>query len=225
MRQIIMDPAVSTALKRLDSILPLVSGLKSLSSDDAALYCKLLNSYVQQGRTLTFGEVAELVNNAEQALTNIANNKLIVLDANGNPSGAYPFTSEEREHKVHINGVTVHCMCALDALAVSPMFDIPTVIDSQCRVTGEQIHLEQNGTNFSGGTLNAWFGINWGAAATDTVCAESLCMEMMFLANEAVAREWLAESPDTREVFDLPSAVAFAAGFFVPLAENCRQAA
>lgn len=220
-----MDPAVSTALKRLDSILPLVSGLKSLSSDDAALYCKLLNSYVQQGRTLTFGEVAELVNNAEQALTNIANNKLIVLDANGNPSGAYPFTSEEREHKVHINGVTVHCMCALDALAVSPMFDIPTVIDSQCRVTGEQIHLEQNGTNFSGGTLNAWFGINWGAAATDTVCAESLCMEMMFLANEAVAREWLAESPDTREVFDLPSAVAFAAGFFVPLAENCRQAA
>ena len=50
-------------------------------------------------------------------------------------------------------------------------------------------------------------------------------MEMMFLANEAVAREWLAESPDTREIFDLPSAVEFAAAFFVPLVENCRQAA
>jgi mercuric reductase len=225
MRQINMDPEVSTALKRLDAILPLVAGLKSLSDDDAALYCKLLNSYIQQGRTLTRSEVADFVDSAEQALTNIANNKLIVLDADGNPSGAYPFTSEEREHKVHINGVTVHCMCALDALAVSPMFNIPTVIDSQCRVTGEPIHLEQNVTNFSAGTLDAWFGINWGAAATDTVCAESLCMEMMFLANEAVAREWLAESRDTREVFDLPSAVAFAAGFFVPLAESCRQAA
>ena len=220
-----MNPEISTALKRLDSILPLVSGFKSLSSDDAALYCKLLNSYVQQGRTLSRGEVAERVSNAEQALTNIANNKLIVLDADGNPSGAYPFTSEEREHKIYVNGVTVHCMCALDALAVSPMFNLPTVIDSQCRVTGEPIHLEQNGTTFSDGTLDAWFGINWGAAATDTVCAESLCMEMMFLANESVAREWLAESPDTREVFDLPSAVAFAAGFFVPLAENCRHAA
>ena len=220
-----MNTEVSTALKRLDSILPLVAGLKSLGSDDAVLYCKLLNSYVQQGRTLTRDEVAELVSNADQALANIADKKLIVIDAEGNPAGAYPFTSEEREHKVLVNSVTVHCMCALDALSVSTMFNMPTVIDSQCRVTGVQIHLEQNGTSFSDGTLDAWFGINWGAATTDIVCAESLCMEMMFLANESVARDWLAESPDTREIFDLPSAVEFAAGFFVPLAENCRQAA
>ena len=64
-----------------------------------------------------------------------------------------------------------------------------------------------------------------GRAENGASCAESLCMEMIVLANEAVAREWLAESPDTREVFDLPSAVSFAAGFFVPLAESCRQAA
>lgn len=220
-----MNTEVTTALKRLDSILPLMSGLESLSQDNAALYCKLLNSYVQRGRTLTQSEVAELVGNAEQALKSVADSKLIVLDTDGNPSGAYPFTSEEREHKVRINDVTVHCMCALDALAVSPMFDIPTVIDSQCRVTGEPVHLEQNGTVFRDGTLDVWFGINWGAAASDSVCAESLCMEMMFLASESVARRWLEESPDTREIFDLPSAVEFAAGFFVPLAENCRLAA
>ncbi len=220
-----MDTEVNTALKRLDSILPLISGLKSLSADDASLYCKLINSYVQQGRALTLQEVGELIGNAEQALNNIVGSKLIVLDADGNPAGAYPFTSEEREHKVHVNGVTVHCMCALDALAVSPMFNKPTVIDSQCRVTGEKVHIEQNGTEFSGGTLDVWFGINWGAAASDIACAESLCMEMMFLANESVAREWVAESPETREIFDLSSAVDFSAGFFLPLAENCRLAA
>lgn len=220
-----MNTKVTTALKRLDSILPLVDGLKSLGSDDAALYCKLINSYVQQGRTLGRDEVAALVSNADKALANIAGSKLIVLDADGNPAGAYPFTSEEREHKVHINGVTAHCMCALDALSVSCMFNVPTVIDSQCRVTKAPIHLEQNGTSFSAGTLDAWFGINWGAASTDTVCAASLCMEMMFLANETVAGDWLAESPETREIFDLPSAVEFAAGFFMPLAENCRHAA
>lgn len=220
-----MKTEVKTALKRLDSILPLVTGLKALSSDDAALYCKLLNSYVQQGRTLTRDEAADLVSNAEQALASIANNKLIVLDADGNPSGAYPFTSEVREHIVRINDVTAHCMCALDALSVSPMFNQPTVIDSKCRVTGEAIHLEQDGSSFDAGTVDAWFGINWGAAEDDSVCAASLCMEMIFLANEKVAREWLAESPETREIFDLPSAVDFAAGFFVPLAENCRQAA
>lgn len=220
-----MKTEVSEALKRLDSILPLESGLKSLSDDDASLYCKLLSSYVEQGRTLTRDEVADLVSDTDQALKNVVDSKLIVLDTDGNPAGAYPFTSQEREHKVHINGVTAHCMCALDALAVSPMFNTPTVIDSECRATGEKIHIEQNGTGLTGGTLDAWFGINWGAARNDTVCAESLCMEMMFLANETIAREWLAESPETREIFDLPSAVEFAAGFFMPLAENCRQAA
>jgi len=220
-----MDNKVSAALKRLDAILPLLSGLQSLSTEDAGLYCKLLNSYVVQGRTLTRYEVAGVVGNADQALNNIVDSKLIVLDPEGNPAGVYPFTSQEREHMVHINGVTAHCMCALDALSVSPMFNKPTVIDSECSVTGDRIHIDQNGTTFTGGTLDAWFGINWGAAANDTVCAESLCLEMMFLANEEIASQWLAESPDTREIFDLQSAVEFAAAFFVPLAENCGAAA
>jgi len=220
-----MNTDVSAALARLNAILPLQSGLESLSDDDASLYCKLLNSYAVSGRTQTRDEIAGLVNDTDQALNNIVASKLIVLDDAGNPAGAYPFTSEEREHKVHINGVIAHCMCALDALSVSSMFNVPTVIDSQCRVTSEAIHLEQSGTSFSKGTLDAWFGINWGAAKNDTVCAASLCMEMMFLTNETVAHEWLAESPETREIFDLPSAVDFAAGFFVPLAENCRQVA
>ena len=213
---------VTDALKRLNDILPLEAGLKSLCDEDALLYCKLLNSYAQRGSILTRDEVAELVDDADQALDNLVASKLIVLDEAANPSGAYPFTSEEREHKVYINGVTAHCMCALDALAVSPMFDTPTMIDSQCRTTGEAIHIEQDGTAFTAGTLEAWFGINWGAATTDTVCAASLCMEMIFLADEKVAREWLAESPETREIFDLASAVEFAAGFFVPLAQHCR---
>ena len=220
-----MNTEVNVAVKRLDTMLPLESGLKSLSDEDASLYCKLLHSYVEQGRTLSRAEVAELFSDADQALHNVVDSKLIVLDEDGDPAGAYPFTSQEREHKVHINGVTVHCMCALDALAVSAMFNTPTVIDSECRATGEKIHIEQNGIALKAGTLDARFGINWGAARSDIVCAESLCMEMMFLANETVAREWLAESPETREVFDLSSAAEFAAGFFVPLAESCRQAA
>lgn len=220
-----MNTKVSAALKQLDSILPLLTGLKSLSNENAALYCRLINSYVQRGYVLTRQELGLLNNDAEQALNIIADSNLIVIDAEANPLGAYPFTSEEREHKVHVNGVTVHCMCALDALAVSPMFKLPTVIDSLCRVSGEDVHIEQHGTDFSAGTLDVWFGINWGAAATELACAESLCMEMMFLSSQSVADDWLAGSPDTREIFDLPSAVEFAAGFFVPLAEYCQLAA
>ena len=155
----------------------------------------------------------------------IAGSKLIVLDSDGNPAGVYPFTSREREHRVHINGVTAYCMCALDALSVSPMFDTPVAIDSECRVSGDKIHIEQNGTAITGGTLDARFGIDWGAAVVGAACADSLCLEMIFLANEAIASQWLAGSPDTREIFDLRSAVEFAAAFFVPLAENCPKVA
>ncbi|MFT5741409.1 MAG: hypothetical protein ACI822_002746, partial [Gammaproteobacteria bacterium] len=178
-----MNKKIEMALKRLQAILPLRSGLQSLSNEDAGLYCKLLNSYLQLGRTLTRAEVAGIVGNAEQALNTIAASKLIVLDADGNPAGAYPFTSKAREHKVGINNVTTCCMCALDALAVSSMFNMPAVIDSKCRVSGDRIHIEQNGSTIIGGTLGARVGINWGAAADNTVCAESLCLEMVFLGN------------------------------------------
>lgn len=220
-----MDNKVNTALKRLDAILPLLSGLRSLSSEEACLYCTLLCGYVEHGSALTREQIGGVVAHPKQALKNIADSKLVVLDSQGNPAGAYPFTSQVREHKVHINGVTVHCMCALDALAVSPMFNTPTIIDSKCRVSGNHVHIEQSEIHFTGGTLDAWFGINWGAAANDTVCADSLCLEMMFLANEAIASQWLAASPDTREIFDLSSAVEFAAAFFVPLAAHCRSSA
>jgi len=219
-----MGNKVNTALKRLDAILPLLSGLQSLSSEDAGLYYKLINSYMEQGRTLTRDELAGKVANVEQALNNIVNSKLIVLDPQGNPAGAYPFTSELREHRVQINAVTAHCMCALDALSVSPMFNKPTVVDSECRVTGDRIHIAQNGTTFTDGTLDVYFGINWGAADDDAVCAESLCLEMMFLANREIAGRWLAESPDTREIFDLQSAAEFSAAFFMPLTESRRTA-
>ena len=218
-----MNIAVNVALKRLNSILPLLSGLKSLDAEDAALYCRLLNSYVERGSTLSRDEAAKHVRNVDQSLDNMLDNKLIVTDADRNPSGAYPFTSEEREHKVHINDITAHCMCALDALSVSSMFNTPTIIDSKCQVTGAAIHLEQNRANISTGTLDAWFGINWRAAASNTVCAESLCMEMIFLANETVAHEWAAQSPETLEIFDLKSSAEFAAAFFMPLAECCRR--
>ncbi len=220
-----MDNKVSKALQRLDSILPLQDGLQALNDEDASLYWKLLNSYAEQGHTLRRDEIAALVADTDCSLANLVQSKLIVLDDEGNPAGAYPFTSQEREHKVTINGVTAHCMCALDALAVSPMFATPTEINSICRVTDAPIHIAQNGTEFTAGNLDAWFGINWGAAADDAVCAESLCLEMMFLANETVATEWLQQSSATREVFSLASAVEFAAAFFVPLAQNGRRAA
>lgn len=218
-----MSGKVEHGIEKLDSILPLLSGIQSLDSEAAALYCRLLKSYVEKGRTLTKEEVNQYPGNAEKFLKEIVSRKLITIDGNGAVNGAYPFVSELREHRVTINNKNVSCMCALDALAVSPMFSLPTVIDSQCRITGNEIYLEQDGVSMQSGSLDAWFGIDWGAASSKTTCSASLCMEMIFLENEIVAKSWVTESLSTREIFDLSSAVEFAAGFFVPIAEYCQR--
>jgi len=220
-----MSTEIIAAVRRLDALLPLRRGLSSLGEDEARVYCRILNSYVERGRTLTRSEAAALVDDADRVLANMAGSKLIVLDPRGEPRGAYPFTSEEREHRIHINGVTVYCMCALDALAVSPMFELPTRIDSKCRVTGRSVHLLQNGYGFTEGTLDVCFGIDWDAATSVACCADSLCTEMIFLYDEGVAKGWRRERQETRELFDLESALAFAAGFFVPLVDQCRRSA
>jgi len=216
-----MNRKINIAVKRLETILPLLSGFQSLNSKDAELYCRLLNGFVEQGVALTLDEMSDIVENTALSLANLEQSKLIVLDLEGRPNGAYPFTSQVREHKVNIDGISVFCMCALDALSVSAMFNRPTIIDSKCRVTGEAIHIEQCGSIFSDGALEVWFGINWGASVEDAVCAESLCMEMMFLVNSKTAEQWLSESRATREIFDLRSAAEFSAAFFVPLAQKC----
>lgn len=42
-------------------------------------------------------------------------------------------------------------------------------------------------------------------------------MQMMFLRDGAVARQWLAQDAANREIFSLPEAVEFASRLFVPL--------
>jgi hypothetical protein len=64
------------------------------------------------------------------------------------------------------------------------------------------------------------FGIDWGTVESDSCCADSLCMEMLFLKDNKIAQQWLKNNPKGREVFTLKQAVEFASRFFVPLMSN-----
>lgn len=110
-------------------------------------------------------------------------------------------------------------MCALDALAVSPMFRMKTQITSQCRITGDRISIHLSGWAIENldDVSDIHFGIIWEAAHADSCCADSLCLEMMFLRDSGIAEQWLADDPDNREVFTLQEAVEFGGQFFAPL--------
>ncbi len=213
-----MNTKVNNAIDRLNEILPLAKRQQGLSRELADVYQKILYSYVDRGKSLNRNEIAQQVNDLDESVRILRDNDMVVFDSNDEPVGAYPFTMEQREHEVSVNGRKVHCMCALDALAVSPMFGMDTKINSRCHVTSEPISIHQRDREVidADNSSDIFFGISWNSAANNC-CATSLCTEMIFLKGKQTADHWQTEDKDYREIFNLTDAIDFAAGFFVPL--------
>jgi mercuric reductase len=214
-----MNGKLGQALKHLKRILPLQERQAECSRQVRALHQRILRSFVTNGRILTREEMARHVDNLEDAVSVLKSRDMVIFSGDGDPVGAYPFTMEVREHKVQVNGYQVYAMCSLDALAISPMFGMETQIDSRCRITGDPVHIRQSGKTIENldAVADLHVGIAWGAANADACCADSLCMEMIFLRDGKVAQQWLMADCGDREIFTLPDAVEFASRFFVPL--------
>jgi mercuric reductase len=214
-----MNEKLESALKHLQKILPLSDRQQECSKQIRELHQEVLRSFPARGRILTRKEMAQHVSDLDDAIDVLRTNDMVVFSGNGEPVGAYPFTMEARGFQVQVNGHQVHAMCALDSLAVSPMFGMTTHITSRCRVTDAPIDIHQSGKTIDNADEagDVHVGIAWNAADAASCCAASLCMEMIFLEDGNIAQQWLAKDSDNREIFTLPEAVEFASRFFVPL--------
>jgi Alkylmercury lyase len=211
---------VTNGLNKLNAVLPLKDRQDKVDPQIRDAHKSVLTSFVEKGAILTKSELAQIVDDVDQAISILKDNDMVVFDDNNEPIGSYPFTMQEREHKISVNGHNVHAMCALDSLGVSPMFGYEVEINSQCRVTGDAVKIKQKDLEVLNAEENkdVQFGIIWAAADSScSCCANSLCMEMMFLKDSAVAEKWLAEDSANREVYTLPEAIDFSARFFAPL--------
>ena len=210
---------VKQAIHRIAQILPLKKNLDELESAEAVIYHAVLTSFYQQGSAATGSQLEEIDPEAMKHLQKLASLDMLTLDDAGNVRGCYPFTMEQRVHRMQINGHQVHAMCALDALAPAAMFECPSVVDSECAVTGEAVHIElDNQTVLNPDAVaGLQFGINWMAASGCCSCSDSLCTEMLFLKDLDTATVWLQQDPDNREIFDLEQAIAFSVGLFKPM--------
>ena len=214
-----MTTKLEKALNRLKTILPLKGRQDACSKQIKGLHQQVLRSFVDKGRILTREEMQQYVSNLEDAISVLKEMDMVVFSEDGSPVGAYPFTMEKREHVVRVNGHQLYAMCALDALAVSSMFRVETQITSRCRITGDRISIKQSGKTIEnlGEAGDIHFGIIWGAANSESCCADSLCTEMIFLRDSGIAQQWLVDDPVNREVFTLQEAVEFGGRFFAPL--------
>lgn len=214
-----MNNKLEAALKRLNNILPIKEHQDKCDPKIKELHQQMLRSFVSRGRILNKDEMSNWVDNVPQAIKVLSENDMATFSESEEPTGAYPFTMSEREHIVLVNEFKVHAMCALDALAIAPMFEETTEINSQCRVTGEPVHIQMSAETIQNPqeVNNLHFGIIWGAADSSSSCADSLCMDMIFLKDTDVAKKWLSDDLQGREIFTLTEAVQFSSRFFVPL--------
>lgn len=214
-----MNNKLENALKRLNAILPLKKSQDKCAPEVKELHQHMLRSFVTRGRILSKAEMAQWVSDVPEAINVLSKHDMVTFSESGEPVGAYPFTMMEREHKVRVNEHQIHAMCALDALAIGPMFEEATEITSQCRVTGDPVKIQMSGETILNlaEVRDIHFGIAWGAADVNSCCADSLCMEMIFLRDTETAQKWLSDDAGGREVFTLQEAVQFSSRFFVPL--------
>ncbi|MFV0430144.1 MAG: organomercurial lyase [Arachnia sp.] len=219
---------VDTALARLTELLPLEGRKAACSPRARALHSAILWSFFDNGRASSPDEIADAVgkDNVAAVTAELASLDMVTFTADGDPIGAYPFTTDPREHRVWVNGHQVHAMCSVDALAIAAMFETETTIESTCRATGAPLTIHMQGATVTNESQcrDVHVAVAWSSADAQSSCSQTLCTDMVFLRDADVATAWNSADPDGREVFTLPQAVEFGRRFFSPLVER-RHAA
>ena len=218
-----MSTSISNAVHRLNSQLPLKLRQAALPTGLANVHRATLTSLAAQGRPPNREELHELLagGDVDGALTRLASDDLVVLNAAGNGiAGAYPMTTEDTPHHLKVNKQPVNAMCALDALSVGPMFNAEVEISSRCHVTGTAITIHMQGESLQeiSPSSDVHVGVRW---QNPSACAaHSMCLEMVFLQDQPTALEWQAGDTENTSLFNLQDAIAFGAGFFTPLLQD-----
>jgi Alkylmercury lyase len=116
---------------------------RRLSSDQREFYFWILREFaVARAPTADGTRVAASSHGLDpaDALSVLAREDLVHVDATGSPVVAYPFSATPRGHRVLIDGEHwVEAMCAIDALGIAPMLALPIEIYSQDPVSGGEI--------------------------------------------------------------------------------------
>jgi mercuric reductase len=213
-------PKIQKALDRLNGILPLFENQQRMSNAGINLHRAAMRGFVDDGVIPNRQQLLKMAGGDNNVLKELEESDTVIFDDNGEPIGSYPFTMDTRDHHVMVNGHSVHAMCALDALSVHPMYQLPVEINSVCAVTGDPIRLVQEDDRLMNNEArDVHVGINWNAAQSCCSCADSLCTEMLFLKNKQIAEQWLSEDQQGREIFTLDEAISFGSQFFTPLLE------
>ncbi len=172
--------------------------------DADGVYRAILSHFAAHGRAPSNSRLSEITGMApavlRRSLRDLAARDLIVLDpARHAVTGAYPFTGHATEHRVIVDGRTVHAMCAVDALGAPAMIGRDAAIESSCRACQAPIRVEtQNkGTTLTPpapGDAVVWLDLRHANGCSAT----SLCAATAFFCSDAHLQAWRESPQPTR---------------------------
>ena len=200
---------IETGLEKLNSILPLKQRQQSLEPKARNIHREILNSFA------TKAKAAEDIDPA--ILKILESNDQVVLDESKTKViGAYPFSLKKTAHRIYNDDIDIYAMCAFDAIAIAPVFNVTMNVESHCYVTKDPIEISQSANELISvkPSKDIYIGIRWQSAGS--CAAESLCMEMLYLKDEAIAKQWQGGNEDY-SIYPLPDAIEFATKYFKPL--------
>ena len=214
--------SVEEALVCLNSLLPLAARQAELDPPVRALHRAILRGLALKSEppSLSALSVETGVGDGAAALEQLRAADLVVVNGGGRIVGAYPITLETTAHRVTLDGRTRYAMCAVDALAIGPMFNLGTRIESRCHTCSAPLSFAQDNQCITPAQLlrDVHVGIAW--QATGGCAAHSLCREMLFFCCASHAATWQSVSPERDSVLSLPQAIELAKAFFLPLLMN-----
>ncbi len=114
-----------------------------LSGPERELYRFVLDRFAHgepPARETLDGRARVLELDPAGTLALLAREDLVHTDERGAILVAYPFSARPRGHRVLIDGVhQVEAMCAIDALGIAPMLDLPVEVTSHDPRTGTEV--------------------------------------------------------------------------------------
>jgi hypothetical protein len=188
------DPAWLDALGRggRGRVAPAERGLRSVHQ-------AVLRSFMQSGAAPGIAALAGYAApfDVAEVLAKLADGDFVYLDDAGQITAAYPFSALPTRHRVQIAGhAAVFAMCAIDALGISAMADLPVVIESADPATGEPVtvHVDQADATWDPATAVVYVGRTGDGCAGPS--ASVCCGYINFFATRAAAAAWAAAHPE-----------------------------
>ena len=165
---------------------------------------------------------SELGLQIEQTLEQLANLDLVHHDpASGEILVAYPFSARPRGHSVLINSTDrVEAMCAVDALGIAPMLQLPVEVSSRDPLTDAEIWVRLDPGE------GAWWEPTSAVVLAGSPCCDrpsfrGCCDVLNFFETEASANSYLVEHPELSGFpISIPDAIEAGRTVFANLMEE-----